>query len=287
MLVKNADRKKYFFSRVQASDQTGNGKFPFFDRLGLRIIRLVLRITEANSGEYIHTYIASTLFPHYVLNMGNATSSRSKASPKVTPHDKAILQLKLQRDKLHQSKQKIQTVIERENEIVKTCIKSKNLEKAKLTLRKKKRQQSLLDNLEKQSNTLEELIDTIEFKLIEKDVLFGLEQGNKVLKEINSEMSIEKVDRIMEETAEAVEYQNELSERLGSLLTNSEEMEVDEELRALELEMSGAGGESAIDADKVKKLPTVPTGIHRETEEEPEEEEEEPMHEESRVAMPA
>jgi charged multivesicular body protein 6 len=229
--------------------------------------------------------------------MGNATSSRS--SPKITPHDKAILQLKLQRDKLQKSKQKIQTVIRRENQLAKQCVIAKNFEKAKLTLRKKKRQQSLLDTLERQSNTLEELIDTIEFKLIEKDVLYGLEQGNKVLKEINGEMSIEKVDKIMEETAEAVEYQNELSERLGTLLTNSEELEVDEELRALELEMGVAMEEpiqkipatSAGDAvvkDKLGNLPSAPSGIQKETNVEDEENETSAVRQENeRVALPA
>lgn len=165
--------------------------------------------------------------------MGNTTST----NPKITSHDKAILQLKLQRDKLNKSKQKIQIVINRENQIVRQLISSNDLEKAKLALRKKKRQQSLLDNLEKQSNTLEELINTIEFKLIEKDVFYGLQEGSRVLKEINSEMSLEKVERIMDDSAEAVSYQNELSEQLGSLLTNKEELEVDDELRRLELEM--------------------------------------------------
>jgi len=38
-------------------------------------------------------------------------------------------------------------------------------------------------------------------------VLHGLKQGNEVLKEIHREMSIESVERLMEETQEAREYQ--------------------------------------------------------------------------------
>lgn len=38
-------------------------------------------------------------------------------------------------------------------------------------------------------------------------MLHGLQQGNEVLKEIHKELNIENVERIMEETAEAREYQ--------------------------------------------------------------------------------
>lgn len=169
--------------------------------------------------------------------MGQSDSKPLK--PQVTAHDKAVLQLKLQRDKLSQSKKRIALVVDKETEIAKACLRQQppNKTRAKLALRKKKRQQSLLEQLESQSDTLEKLIDTIEFKLIEKDVLFGLQRGNEVLKEINKELSIEKVDKIMDETIEGVKYQEEISERLGELLSNGEELEVDEELEALQREM--------------------------------------------------
>lgn len=38
-------------------------------------------------------------------------------------------------------------------------------------------------------------------------MLFGLKQGNSVLKELNKEMSIESVEKLMGETSEAVAYQ--------------------------------------------------------------------------------
>lgn len=50
-------------------------------------------------------------------------------------------------------------------------------------------------------------VSSIEFALIEKDVLFGLKQGTEVLKEIHKEMSIEDVEKLMSETADAVAYQ--------------------------------------------------------------------------------
>jgi charged multivesicular body protein 6 len=42
---------------------------------------------------------------------------------------------------------------------------------------------------------------------VEKDVVFGLKQGNAVLKEINQEMSLESVEKLMDDTADAIAYQ--------------------------------------------------------------------------------
>jgi len=45
---------------------------------------------------------------------------------------------------------------------------------------------------------------------VEKDVVFGLQRGNAVLKEINQEMSLESVEKLMEDTADAIAYQEVL-----------------------------------------------------------------------------
>jgi hypothetical protein len=49
---------------------------------------------------------------------------------------------------------------------------------------------------------------TIEFTLVEKDVFEGLKQGNLILNEIHKETPIEKVEKLMEDTADAIAYQN-------------------------------------------------------------------------------
>ena len=41
-------------------------------------------------------------------------------------------------------------------------------------------------------------------------MLHGLAQGNEVLKDIHKEMNVENVERLLEETAEAREYQKAL-----------------------------------------------------------------------------
>jgi len=50
-------------------------------------------------------------------------------------------------------------------------------------------------------------VQGIEFSLVEKDVLFGLQQGNEVLKQLNKELDINKVEKLMDETREGIAYQ--------------------------------------------------------------------------------
>ena len=116
--------------------------------------------------------------------------------------------MKNQRDKLHQYQKKITVLTDREKDIAKECLRRGDTKKAKLALRRKKYQESLLDKTDAQLAQLEQLTSDVEFALIQKDVLYGLQQGNSVLKEINREMGgIENVEKLMEESADARAYQ--------------------------------------------------------------------------------
>lgn len=178
--------------------------------------------------------------------MGN-TSSR------VTAQDKAILDLKNQRDKLHQYQKRITVLTDRETQIAKQMLAQGDKKRALLALRRKKYQESLLSKTDGQLEQLEKLTSSVEFALIQKDVLFGLQQGTKVLKEIHAEMGgIEHVEKLMGETADAIAYQKEISEMLGDKISNQDEDEVEEELAALEAELSGG------ERTTVVPLPNVP-----------------------------
>jgi charged multivesicular body protein 6 len=86
-------------------------------------------------------------------------------------------------------------------------------------LRQKKYQESLLLKTDSQLQTLQELVrlflktglmrqvSTIEFTQIQATVMQGLSMGNEVLKQLHQEMSLEKVEKLMDQTKEGVEYQ--------------------------------------------------------------------------------
>lgn len=100
--------------------------------------------------------------------------------------------------------------------------------RALLALRRKKYQESLLAKTDAQLEQLERLTASVEFALIQKDVVFGLQQGTRVLREIHAEMGgIEHVEKLMGENAEAIAYQQVRKEafeeqglRLGSLFAD-------------------------------------------------------------------
>ncbi|KAI4527388.1 Snf7-domain-containing protein [Schizophyllum commune Tattone D] len=178
----------------------------------------------------------------------------NQSVPKITAQDKAILDLKLQRDKLRQYQKKIQTILDREHAIAKTHLANGQKDRAIIALRRRKYQESLLVKTDGQLENLEQLVSTIEFSLVEVSVLHGLKQGNEVLKEIHKEMNIESVEKLLDETAEARAYQQEISDMLANNLTAEDEDAVQNELRELQ--------EQALrDAQPEKEvsLPSAPT----------------------------
>ncbi|KAI1438636.1 Snf7-domain-containing protein [Xylaria sp. CBS 124048] len=176
--------------------------------------------------------------------MGNRNS-------RVTAQDKAILDLKIQRDKLHQYQRRIVILTDRETEIARQMLAAGDKKRALLALRRKKYQEQLLVKTDAQLAQLEQLTRNVEFALIQKDIVFGLQQGTRVLKEIHAEMGgIEHVEKLMGETADAIAYQKEVSEMLGGRITNQDEDEVEDELIALEREVNG-----------LSPLPDVPNTI--------------------------
>jgi len=116
--------------------------------------------------------------------------------------------MKNQRDKLHQYQRRITVLTSRETEIAKEMLAKGDKPRALLALRRKRYQESLLTKTDVQLEQLEKLTSSVEFAQVQKDVVFGLQQGTKVLQEIHKEMGgIEHVEKLMGETADAVAYQ--------------------------------------------------------------------------------
>ncbi|XP_028332159.1 charged multivesicular body protein 6 [Gouania willdenowi] len=163
--------------------------------------------------------------------MGNLFGKKKQT--RVTEQDKAVLQLKQQRDKLRQYQKRINLQLEKERSLAKQLMKDGKKEKAVLLLKKKRYQDQLLDKTDNQISNLERLVQDLEFAQIEKKVLDGLKVGNDCLKKMHEVMSIEEVERIMDETQDAVEYQRQIDEMLAGSLTQEDEDAVLAELEAI------------------------------------------------------
>ncbi|KAI2090951.1 Vacuolar protein sorting-associated protein 20 [Ophidiomyces ophidiicola] len=168
--------------------------------------------------------------------MGNISSTN-----KISAQDRAILDLKNQRDKLHQYQKRITVLTDRETAIARQCLARGDRSRALLALRRKKYQESLLAKTDAQLDQLEKLTGSVEFALVQKDILFGLKQGTQVLQAIHKEMGgIERVEKMMGETEDARAYQEEISRMLAGQMSNQDEDEVEDELENLERVLGAA-----------------------------------------------
>ncbi|VVC31982.1 Snf7 family [Cinara cedri] len=169
---------------------------------------------------------------------------------RITEHDRAILQMKQQRDTLKRYQQRVENLLEKERELAKKLLSENKREKAKLLLRKKKFQTEQLDRTEAALDTVEKLIQDLEYTLIETKVIEGLKAGNIALKKANELLNVEQIEQLLDETKEGIDKQREISDLLSGALSSEDEELVEAELN----ELISVEHQKVIDM-----LPTIPS----------------------------
>ncbi|KAH0561733.1 charged multivesicular body protein 6 [Cotesia glomerata] len=174
--------------------------------------------------------------------------SKKKPVSRVTEQDKAVLQLKQARDKIKTYQRRIEQNLEKDRELAKKLLQSGRKERALSLLRKKKFQEQVLSKTDNQLENLERMVHDLEFAQIETKVIDGLKIGNSALKTLHDVLSIDEIEKVMDETREGLEKQKELDDLLTGQLTDEDESQVEAELDALA-------------AQEVEDIPEVPQDV--------------------------
>nr|KAF7438617.1 hypothetical protein H0235_001008 [Vespula pensylvanica] len=184
--------------------------------------------------------------------------AKKKPQSRITEQDKAILQLKQTRDKIKQYQRRIEQNLEKERLLAKKLIHNGQKDRALLLLRKKKFQEQILSKIDGQLENLEIMVHDIEFAQIEIKIVDGLKEGNAALKKLHNILSIDEIEKVMDETREGIEKQKELDEILSGELTQEDEAEVEAELDVL---LNADIKEAPLEISDEIILPEVPTDL--------------------------
>lgn len=187
--------------------------------------------------------------------MGNCFGSQKedhprpkKAQAQISEEDKAAAQLMVTRDDIKKYHKRLETAIQHTKDAIKDCLRSKQKPKAVLALRKQKFLEKNLETSQAQLFQLEQMLSNIEQAKIQKTVFEALRQGTDYLQKINQQLSLDDVEKLMEDTKEAYEYQQQVSDALtreGVVVNEDDLMDQLEQLDA----------EEALDVE----LPAVPS----------------------------
>lgn len=112
------------------------------------------------------------------------------------------------------------------------------------------------------------MVHDLEFAQVEMKVFDGLKVGNTALKQLHALLSIDEIEKVMDETREGIEKQREIDEILTSTLATEEEIDESEIEAELDALMEADINEKAPEVPEDVLLPNVPKDLPQEEEEE-------------------
>jgi charged multivesicular body protein 6 len=116
---------------------------------------------------------------------------------------------------------------------IKKLLRDGRRDKAMSLLKLKKLRETQVSNCQQTYFKLEEMVMNIESAQMNQEVLKSLQIGNESLKKLNSFMSIEAVEALLDDTQEAIDQQREIDALLAGNVHENFEDELEKELAEL------------------------------------------------------
>jgi charged multivesicular body protein 6 len=190
---------------------------------------------------------------------GKSSKVKKPAGGTISDIDRAVLDLKVSRDRLTRYRTKIN--LDSEKLLTKAKLyKAQNQTTTALNILKlRKLKVKEMDNINEQLLTIESMVTNIQTKEEEKEVLTALRTGKNALQKLHEENTLEDVVQLMEDVEEQNEVErqvNDILNQTGEELSEFEEEELELELQAL---MGGTVTEPVTEPEEKLELPTVPT----------------------------
>lgn len=148
--------------------------------------------------------------------MGAVLGGGKAPEPNVDDSDRAMLDIKVQRDQIRAHRKRFDAQERKEEEAARKLVAQGRKPQAMLALRKKKQSAQLALECDQQLNTLEGLISNIEMAKIQKNTVDALAAGAATLRKVQASIGgVDVVQRIMDEADEASIAQQELNDVLA------------------------------------------------------------------------
>lgn len=181
--------------------------------------------------------------------MGNSKSKTSKneklqsnqmlpsqpkkvANSRITATDRAILELKKQRDQLKRRLKQIETQEEKLKTMAKNIMtnnpNAQSKQKALLLLKKSKIQAASSEKISTMLDNVQTMTNEIESAEMNIKITNALKDGSSALKELQKLCSLEDVEKIMDDVQEGIDYQREIDQAIAGTADNLQ-IELDED----------------------------------------------------------
>lgn len=166
------------------------------------------------------------------------SSSKSSTEKQDEEYDKAVLSVKVNRDKIKKYQARLEQDNEKEVKLAIKLAKEGKRERAKLVIKAKKAREAMINKADGMLATLQKQLNDLEQAKLTKSLADSLAQTNHVLKVMNENLTVEMVEELMDENTEHAERIKEINDLLTSNMSQQDQLDAEEEYERMLKELN-------------------------------------------------